>query len=322
MNSPINQADTIILECENISKAEDSVRNYINTGRYQSELLKNSSNWNQICSSLDTIGDTLLSIIDFAKSNYPTSSGLKYIYTYGILQALFIQQDAIRNLSLAFSIPVVQSEKLKEIRKIRNAAIGHPTKQNADGVEYYNYISRMTLKKWGFTLLRTNKNGGNSFIDVKLDLLVIDQLKEIQISYTNISSTLSEADKMHKEKFNKTLVSDIFGSGFSYQFQKVAEGIHTPDNNRSFGLSMLKSIRETYKNFENELVARNELSDYTKYDLEEYKHAIEKLHEYLSDTTVKMSEADARIYCFYIREQHNRFVNIAMEIDSEYGNAE
>lgn len=322
MSSPVNQADTIIEECENISKTEDSVRDYINTGRYQSELLKNSSNWNQICSSLDTIGDTLLSIIDFAKSNYPTSSGLKYIYTYGILQALFIQQDAIRNLSLAFSIPLVQSEKLKKIRKIRNAAIGHPTKQNVDGIEYCNYISRMTLKKWGFTLLSTTKNGGNSFIDVKLDLLIIDQLNEIQISYKNISSTLSEADKMHKEKFNKKLVSDIFGSGFSYQFQKVAEGIHTPDSNRSFGLSMLKSIRETYKTFENELVARNELSDYTKYDLEEYKHAIEKLHEYLSETTERMSEADARIYCFYIREQHNRFVNIAKEIDSEYGKTE
>lgn len=322
MSSPNNQAGTIILECENISKTEDSVRNYINTGRYQSELLKNSSNWNQICSSLDTIGDTLLSIIDFAKSNYPTSSGLKYIYTYGILQALFIQQDAIRHLSNAFSVTVTPSDRLKEIRLIRNAAIGHPTEHNVKGIKYYNYISRMTLKKWGFTLQRTSESGNNSFIDVQLDLLILEQLQEIFISYKKIALKLNEADKMHKDKFQNNLLSDIFGSGFSYQFQKVAEGIHAPDNNRSFGLSMLKSIRETYKTFENELVARNELSDYTKYDLEEYKHAIEKLHDYLSDATEKMSDVDARIYCFYIREQHNRFVNIAMEIDSEYGNAE
>lgn len=319
MNSPINQTDTIILECENISETEDSVRNYINTGRYQSELLKNSSNWNQICSSLDTIGDTLLSIIDFAKSNYPTTSGLKYIYTYGILQALFIQQDAIKHLSTAFSVTLTPSDRLKEIRLIRNAAIGHPTEHNVKGIKYYNYISRMTLKKWGFTLQRSSESGNNFFIDVQLNLLILEQLQEIKISYKEISLKLNEADKMHKEKFQNNLLSDVFGSGFDYLFQKVSQGIHTPDDNRSFGLSMLNSIRETYKEFEDGLTARNELNNYTKFDLEEYKHAIEKLHEYLSGTGGQMSETDARIYCFYIKEQHNQFVNIAKEIDSEYG---
>ena len=40
-----------------INQLTESVRNHINTHRYQVVLLENSDKWNQICSSLDVIGD-------------------------------------------------------------------------------------------------------------------------------------------------------------------------------------------------------------------------------------------------------------------------
>jgi hypothetical protein len=159
MNKSIDQIQAITLAGQRIHSLEQSVRDFINTTRYQFELLKDSSNWNQICSSLDTIGDTILSINDYKESNYPDNTGLKYIFTYGVLQALFIQQDAMRHLSEAFDLQHTPSEKLKNIRTIRNAAIGHPTKNNVKSVNYYNYISRISLHKWGFTLLRSSGDG-------------------------------------------------------------------------------------------------------------------------------------------------------------------
>jgi len=306
-----------------ISGIEISVRDHINTTRYQMELLKDSDNWNQICSSLDTIGDTLYSIKGYIGADYPDNDGLKYIFTYGILQALFIQQEAIKHLSEAFDVPYKTSEKLFKIRIIRNAAIGHPTKndKNRDNITYYNYISRMTLNKWGFTLLRSSKKDRNAFIDVDLISILDEQTHEIEKSYKLLSEKLNEADRMHKEKYKDSLIGDIFHQVIHYQFEKVSEAIHSPSyHNGSLGLSMLASIENAYIKFETALSQRNELNEYIRHDLDEYKHAITVLKAYLSNENETMLENDANVYLFYLRENHKRFVDIAKEIDDEYVN--
>ena len=104
MNEKIETVDNIKLMLHQISLEEESVRKHINTTRYQTDLLQNLDVWNQICSSLDTIGDTIYSIEDYLPLEYPESTGLKYIYTCGILQSLFIQQDAVRHLAEAFEL--------------------------------------------------------------------------------------------------------------------------------------------------------------------------------------------------------------------------
>lgn len=302
-----------------ITNLEESVRNYINTSRYQLNLVKNLDNWNQICSSLDTIGDTILTIEDYIATDYPKSIGLKYIYTYGILQGLFIQQDAMKHLSESFKIDYVRSEKLSKIRALRNAAIGHPTKNSVKTVTYYNYISRMSLHKWGFTLLRSSENNRTEFIDVDLLQILQEQTKEIEVSYRVLVEKLEEADKSHKEKYKLNRISEIFHPSVGYLFQKVAQGIHSHSpSERSFGLSMLDSIEEMYHKFETSLSERNELTDYIAHDLNEYKHGINVLKSFLSGESEQLSELDARIYWFYLSEQHKHFLQIANELDSEY----
>lgn len=243
----------IISILQRISSEEDSVRKHINTTRYQTDLLKNLDNWNQICSSLDTIGDTTLSIEDFLTTEYPESSGLKYIYTYGLLQSLFIQQDAIKHLSEAFEVDFEINEQLRNVRAIRNASIGHPTKNKVRGTVYYNYISRITLSKYGFTLLRSSKDDRDEFIDIDLLAILTKQLSEIEKCHKAISTKLIEADRMHREKYKEKLIEDIFHSSMGYQFSKVAEGIYSTNraHDRKFGLSMIKSIEKTYTEFEN-----------------------------------------------------------------------
>lgn len=309
----------IIEAIKRIALLEEVTRSHINTTRYQTELLQNLDNWNQICSSLDTIGDTLYSIQDYLEIAYPKSAGLKYIYTYGLLQALFIQQDAICHLSEAFELEFKLSEKLKQIRALRNASIGHPTKNNVKGAIYYNYISRITLSKYGFTLMRSFEQGRNEFIDVDIISTLIEQLDEIEASYNLIAIKLTEADRVHKEKFKDKMLADLLPSSMGYLFSKVAEGIHSPSGDHvSFGLSMLKSIQETYREFEQALAERRDLNEYIKYDLDEYNHALAKLKDYLTRSDSGLTDSDARIYHFYIREQHNHFVQIAKEIDEDY----
>ncbi len=310
----------LISSLHKISSEENIVRKYINTTIYQTDLLQDLDNWNQICSSLDTTGDTTLSIEEYLTSDYPENDGLKYIYTYGLLQSLFIQQDAVKHLSEAFGIDFKINEQLKKVRALRNASIGHPTKNKVRGTVFYNYISRITLSKYGFTLLRSSEGSRDEFIDVDLLSILTTQLNEIEKSYKLISTKLIEADRMHREKFQNKLIIDIFHSSMGYQFSKVAEGIYstsTPHHGH-FGLKMLESIEKTYFEYENALTERNELNESIEYDLEQYKHAISILKSFLSGENKTLTERDARIYLFYIREKHPHFIEIAKEIDGEY----
>lgn len=305
-----------------ITKLEDSVRDFINAGRHQVELLKTSDTWNQICSSLDVIGDTTLAVQDYLTTSYPQSEGLKYVYTYGLLQALFIQQDAARHLTEAFDIPYESSERLNKIRELRNSAIGHPTKQSVRKSRHYNYISRISLAKNGFTLLRTTDGSEPEFIDVDVVATVAEQFVEIEKALSSLSSKLAFKDKMHREQFGNDRLVDTFHASVGYLFEKVSQAIHSPsESNVSFGLSMLCSVEKMYLQFEASLLERRELTDYTRYDLDEYKHAILRLKNYLSSNTSQMVESDARIFLFYLREQHKHFVKLAEEIDGEYREA-
>ena len=304
---------------KDINQLIESVRNHINTHRYQVVLLENSSNWNQICSSLDVVGDSLLAIQSYHEGMHPEDFGLKYLYTYGLLQALFIMQDATRHLSEAFAITYRPSQALSEIRNMRNAAIGHPTKQDHKGQRYYNYISRISMTKNGFDLLRHSRSGQYDVVRVELIAAITDQLKELIDSFRQIVSRLEETDQMHKEKFQNCSLESIFHSAMGYLFEKIGQGIHSYSyGDREFGHRNILSVRDTYEKFKAALQNRNELNSYTKFHLDEFFHALNKLDGYLSGVDNSMEEADARIYLSYLRHEHDHFVQIAKEIDEDY----
>lgn len=304
-----------------ILELQASIYEYINTNRYQADLISDLSVWNQICSSLDVISDTILAVLSYCSADYPNDTGLQYIYTYGLLQSLFIQQDAVKNLTKAFGQDYEISEELKKIRNIRNAAIGHPTYEPVKKNVYYTYLSRNTLSKKGFSYMRSSASGEDIFYDVDVEEILETQLLGVLEKYEYISDVLKKADKEHKKNYKEALIVDIFPSSMSYSFQKVAQGIYSPgSSNVGFGHSMLESIERTYRSFEKELMDRNELqgNEYLKYDLDQYFHAIDKLRKYFSNEAEGMTERDARVYHYYIEKEHSHFVKIAEEYDEEY----
>lgn len=302
-----------------IDSLSDSVREHINMHRYQSVLLDNSKTWNQICSSLDAIGDSLCAVESYGTEEFPENTGLKYIYTYGILQALFLMQDALRHLSEAFNIPYELTETLNEIRKARNASIGHPTKQDEKGKRHYNFISRISMAKSGFDLLRSSGDREHRFTRVDIGKACSDQLQGVIDAYGKIVQRLEEIDRMHKERFKGSPLADIFHSAMGYFFEKISQGIHSHSyGDREFGHGHVGLVKDTYEKFKAALAERNELNEYTEFDLAEYFHALGRLDKYLSGGDPSMEEADARIYLSYLRQEHKHFLQIAKEIDEEY----
>lgn len=206
-----------------------------------------------------------------------------------------------------------------EIRSIRNASIGHPTKQNQKGERFYNYISRMSMSKHGFDLLRHSEHRNFDMVKVDIPAMVRKQLTEVISGYTVIADKLAEADRMHKKRFKDSLLRDVFPSAMGYFFEKIGQGIraHSPGD-REFGRSNLRMLKETYEKFQSAIEERNELSEYTKFDLDQYFHAIERLEGYFAGSDESMEEPDARIYWSYLRNEHAGFAQIAEEIDEQY----
>jgi hypothetical protein len=59
------------------------------------------------------------------------TTGQQLLAVFGALQALFVQQDALNLLLEALGIPSAEAPEptLQKVRDVRNAAVGHPSRQ-------------------------------------------------------------------------------------------------------------------------------------------------------------------------------------------------
>ena len=84
---------------------------------------------------------------------------------YGVLQSLFVQQDAATVLASCLQLSFELPNELKAIREIRNWAIGHPSGRS-DGSSAS--ISRFTLAHDGFDMRVDLKGQESEFRPVEL----------------------------------------------------------------------------------------------------------------------------------------------------------
>ena len=118
--------------------------------------LNKESDWSFICSSMDIINDSLLGIENFIRFGMggPTKyndSGEKYIRLYGVLNATYIQQQALLNLHQISNTPNLAEAKNKinslHIRDVRNKLGAHSVDyENKDSKELESFVPvRITL---------------------------------------------------------------------------------------------------------------------------------------------------------------------------------
>jgi len=124
-------------------EAIQRIRNFIDEPRRQYVLSKNRALWSQCWSCLDVIEDSELAVVAYSAGEFGTSVGARYLAVYGLLQALFLQQDAVINLCESLGLPetIDNHLRLKEIREIRSDSIGHPTKRSRKKGQPTSYFS-------------------------------------------------------------------------------------------------------------------------------------------------------------------------------------
>jgi hypothetical protein len=121
------------------------------------EHLDKSGKWFLLCSAMDVIDDTTLAILAFEKEDHPEAEvGLGYLKLYGLLQAMYLQQNALITIGKCID-KKIDIEKgypgLSEIRNVRTYIAGHPNSNNRA-----TFITRATLNReqFDFEIIENN----------------------------------------------------------------------------------------------------------------------------------------------------------------------
>jgi|WetSurMetagenome_2_1015567.scaffolds.fasta_scaffold41606_2 hypothetical protein len=303
------------------------LRDLVNKPRKQSLLLLDLDKWNKLCSAMDLIEDTDCAIDFYVDNPFPKDIGEKYLYLYGLLQALFIQQDALKSISESLNIPIGQNTELTKIRDIRNESIGHPTnKKIAPNVYMFNFIAQYSLTKNGFKLMKRLPNNITKYDSIKIPDIIEQQFDILQDLLKVICNKLINEENEFKKMHSKNKVSDLIPKTYQYHITKVHECINNPSYfPTEIGKTHLDILIKCADDFENELKKREiwESSDCSNYVITEIKYPIGELAKYLTDQPDnKLNQQDAKIFLFYIRKQFDDLVEHANDIDKEFSELE
>ena len=304
------------------------IRRLINQPRRQNNLIKDLPCWNQLCASLDAIEDTKLAINSYVAIESGNDKGQLYLLVYGVLQALFLQQDAVNNLCEALAIPVERSKypRLQEIRKIRNESIGHPTKRNqSKGKHSYHYISRISLTLKGFDLLTYFHDGKFESKYISIEECITDQDKYLKDILSAVIENLKREERAHKEKFMREKLIDCFPN-IHYHLEKIYEAANsdTPER-RIMALVHIEWLQKAIGTFESSLAKRGielETYDEIRYEFEFTKYPLDKLCKHFKclkeGKTSSMTHLDIRVYSDSLKQHISELMDTAKSIDEDY----
>jgi hypothetical protein len=141
--------------------------------------------WMMLTSSMDLLGDTEFGIDSYLQSDDDDAHpGQVYIAVYGILQALFLQQDAIRHICESLLIDFKLDDTLRGIRNLRNDATGHPTK--GDHGKTFHMIVRSGMSRLGFRMYSFDSIGVASERHISIRDLLREQEESISSALVRV----------------------------------------------------------------------------------------------------------------------------------------
>jgi len=101
-------------------------------------ISKNTDSFNRLTTSTDILSDTYVALIYFENEGFGKQHGEILLSVYGVLQAIFLQQDTINTIYeiIMKKIPELnENSGWSKIRFIRNLTIGHPIRKKTKSVD-------------------------------------------------------------------------------------------------------------------------------------------------------------------------------------------
>jgi len=261
------------------------IRNIITKPRIQYLLTKDKGNWQKLCCSLDVIDYTELAVQFYLDSEFPMTHGGKFLFSYGLLQSLFVQQKAINNIHEVLLGSKIDYKKdypaIYDIREKRNDLVGHPTDRGNNSVHYLtpDYLNKTEYKVYSVYFEKEGKLKEDKLREIDIKEVIGIQRKLIKKILDNLRNKLFEERKKHKGKFKDSKTSDIFSGMTNYQISKLYDAFYENSEAADVEIakSALKSIEKKVKKFKQEIENRYESIEavpFIKIEYEEVKSIV------------------------------------------------
>lgn len=178
------------------------VRKALENNLFIEKFLYKNNNKFKVKSSLYVLEDTQLILNLYKKGEIAIKSqspnlleekAKNYLLIYGILQALYIQQDTIISICTSLNIfskkIILANPELSYIREIRNSSTGHPSNTRKDSSN--NFISQTSVSQYSFDFIKVTQNK-SEVIKVNIKDLIQKQEKEFDVILDKIMFIIKE----------------------------------------------------------------------------------------------------------------------------------
>ncbi len=307
-----------------IQKLTDQIRDYANHAWRRELLFQDKTKWNKMWASMDIIGDTQLAI-DFY-STLPKFNSINggYLYIYGLLQALFVQQDACLHIN-----NVITGEKINwksdypilfDIREIRNMSVGHP---GSRGDKSFHHISRISISKDSFEMLTyySDENSKSELKKISIKRIIGKQNELVVDILSSIEGYMKSELKNHKKKFEGKKLADNFPDDLNYLFSKLYD---TGAGSTALHKGHFKIIFEAYGKIKAGIIDRYASLDALigiKYNTGMLDYIFDRLERDLIKNPI---DDDKELYIFVqaLENEWKELEDMVKEIDEEFSDIE
>lgn len=316
-----------------VNELRSRIRHFIQHPRRLNPLLQDAPNWNMLCSAFDTVADTEMAIKAYEATPDVPDVGARYLAIYGILQCLYVQQDAVESMVRALEpgkqrAYCIESEpEADEVRKIRNKAVGHPTKEGdvnskkKPGVQMSHFIVQHSMHKGGFRLMTTFADKTHTFMDVSIAGLIEKNRTVVERVLARIMQKLEAAEMEHRMEFKEEKLAELFPVTLDYFFEKILAGADDPASpDGQWGRTHLEVIAEKVQLFREAIQKRGLLNNSTdwEYYLAEVEYPLRELLSYWQGSGSLSDSRAAEIFAYFLRDKVLKLLESAKELDKEY----
>ncbi len=217
---------------------------------------KNEGDWSKLWISVDNLEDTQLAI-----DEYSTLKNFSRLALYGLLQSMYVQQDAITHLEEAINIPTPNWKKdylgLANIRDVRNETIGHPISDKGlyTSISHTDNLNILDYGVW-------SKNGfQRKTIDLKE--IVITQHSLLIKEIDRVMEQINKDEAQHIQNFkDKSLV--VLLASTSYHIGKL----WSFEKSREYSRANFDTLKSIYVNFKEEIKKRFKIDKVDEYGVQ------------------------------------------------------
>jgi hypothetical protein len=298
-----------------VHEAEARLRALVNQPRIRGRLRQPVARWMQLCAAMDLLGDAQLALeASIDGSLIANSTGAQYAVVYGLLQALYLQQDAANQIKKCLELAIPPPAELDVVRDTRNAAAGHPSTYKGGGAG----IARFTLSGNAFELFIWSQNGQMSSREIALDVLCEQQSSAIHDFLRGVIGGLVERELEHRRKYRSDRLESLVFEGLGHPLEKLSAAAQGEQPALwEYGVEAVEGrIRSLRAALEDRGYALSEV-DILSYDLVECEFALQRLREFFGGQRPEMQPRDAGVYVGYLEHRLGKIRTVCREIDDE-----